>query len=117
MDGTVNRAGATCLVCGSPVPRQHLWDEGRAHRMGVQLMAIVAEGARRRMYLSPTEPHELAAAVPRPDDVPDSEMPNNPRWFSPPMYGMTHSAIWASSLSTFSWLWMLVGPAQLAFQT
>ncbi|MFZ1490049.1 MAG: DUF1156 domain-containing protein [Ilumatobacteraceae bacterium] len=92
VDGTVGRTGATCLVCASPVPRQHLWDEGRAGRIGAQLMAIVAEGNRQRTYLPPSAEHETAAEVPRPEDVPDTEMPNNPRWFSPPMYGMTHHA-------------------------
>ena len=55
-------------------------------------MTIVAEGNRQRVYLPPTELHELAAGVARPEDVFDSEMPDNPRWFSPPMYGMTHHA-------------------------
>lgn len=92
VEGTVGRSGATCLLCGSPVSRQHLWDQGRAGRIGAQLMAIVAEGQRQRLYLPPTQAHAAAADVPRPNDVPDTEMPANPRWFSPPMYGMTHHA-------------------------
>jgi putative DNA methylase len=88
LDGTVTRTGATCLVCSSPVTRQHLWDEGRAHRIGAQLMAVVAEGQNQRLYLPPTNSQELAAAVKRPEDIPDAEMPNSPRWFSPPAYGM-----------------------------
>jgi putative DNA methylase len=92
VEGTVSRTGATCLVCNSPVTRQHLWDEGRAHRLGAQLMAMVAEGQRQRLYLPPTQTQALAATVKRPEDIPDSEMPDNPRWFSPPMYGMTHHA-------------------------
>lgn len=55
-------------------------------------MAIVAQGSRQRIYLPPTAEHERAAQVPQPADVPDSEMPDNPRWFSPPMYGMTRHA-------------------------
>jgi putative DNA methylase len=89
IDGTVGRGGATCILCSSPVPRQHLWLEGRAGRLGTQLLAIVVEGDRQRMYLSATSDHEQAAQVPRPDDVPDTEMPENPRWFSPPLYGLT----------------------------
>ena len=92
VEGTVGRTGATCLVCDSPVPRQHLWAEGRAGRMGAQLMAVVAAGSRQRIYLPPDPVHAAAADVPRPEDVPDTEMPANPRWFSPPMYGMTHHA-------------------------
>lgn len=92
VEGTVSRTGATCLVCGSPVSRQHLWAEGSAGRIGAQLMAVVAEGQRQRIYLPPDPAHETAADIDRPEDVPDTEMPANPRWFSPPMYGMTHHA-------------------------
>src|SRR5262249_3335038 len=44
-----------CLVCGQPSPEQHIKDEGMAHRMGAELMAIVAEGKRERVYLPPVE--------------------------------------------------------------
>ena len=43
--------------------------------MGAQLMAIAAEGKRQRYYVAPTEEHEKAADVPRPDDVPEAELP------------------------------------------
>jgi putative DNA methylase len=43
--GTVNRKGARCLCCGTPVPFEHVRAEGQAGRMGAQLMAIVAEGS------------------------------------------------------------------------
>ena len=55
-------------------------------------MAIVAEGDRQRVYLPPDPEHEKASEVPRPDDVPDSELPNNPRNFNTPNYGMTRHA-------------------------
>jgi len=92
VESTAGRSGATCLVCESPVPRQHIADQGRAGRMGVQLMAIVVEGQGKRSYLPPDATHVAAADVSCPDDVPDTEMPTNPRWFSPPMYGMTRHA-------------------------
>src|SRR5690606_39136592 len=43
-EGTVNRRGATCLACGSPVPFDHIRAEGKAKRMGAQVMAIATEG-------------------------------------------------------------------------
>lgn len=91
-DGTVTRRGATCLVCGSPVPLAHVRAEGKAGRMGAQLMAIVAEGDRRRVYLPPTEEHEQAAAVPRPEGVPETELPEQALGFRVQGYGMTHHA-------------------------
>ncbi len=92
VDGTVGRTGATCLVCSSPVPLEHIRSEGRAKRMGAQLMAIVAEGNRQRTYLPPSTAHEQAADVPRPADVPETEIPYNPRYLTAPNYGMTHHA-------------------------
>jgi putative DNA methylase len=106
-DGTVGRTGATCLLCGTPVTLAYIRDEGRAGRMGAQLMAIAAEGKRQRYYAAPNKEHEQAADVPRPDDVPEAELSNNPRDIKAPIYGMR---TWASlftnrqliSLTTFT---------------
>jgi putative DNA methylase len=92
VEGTVGRTGAICLVCNSPVPLTHIRREGTAGRMGVKLMAIVAEGQRGREYLAPTEEQESSAQVDRPADFPDTELPHNPRDFKTPNYGMTHHA-------------------------
>jgi len=86
--GTVGRSGATCIVCETPVPLTHVRSEGRADRMGVKLMAIVAEGDRQRVYLAPTAEHVSAAQVGRPEDVPEAELPHNPRDFKTPNYGL-----------------------------
>lgn len=77
--GTVDRGHAVCLICNSPVQADYIQSEGKAGRMGAQLMAIAAEGPRMRYYVAPTEEHEQAAAVPRPDDVPDAELAVDPR--------------------------------------
>ena len=89
-EGTVTRNGATCVATGTPVPLSYLRAEGKAGRMGVQLMAIVAEGHRSRIFLPPAPDHERIArsAVP-PDDVPDTEIPYNPRYLTTPNYGMS----------------------------
>jgi putative DNA methylase len=92
-EGTVQgRTGAVCLICNTPVPMSYIRAEGMAGRMGTQLMAIAAEGDRQRYYMPPNEEHEDAAAVPRPDNVPESALPDNARWFSPPLYGMRNYA-------------------------
>jgi putative DNA methylase len=107
VDGTIGRSSAECLICGEPVPISYLRSEGRLDRIGAQLMAIVAEGNRSRVYISPSEAHEQAANVDRPNDVPDGELVDNPRWFSPPLYGMTqHADLFTNrqlvALTTFS---------------
>ena len=92
IERTVSRTGATCLVCNTPVPLAYIRTEGKAGRMGAQLMAIVAEGNRERLYLPPDPEHEKAADVPRPEGVPETEIPYNPRYLTAPNYGMTHHA-------------------------
>ncbi|GAB4287833.1 MAG: hypothetical protein Kow0067_13220 [Coriobacteriia bacterium] len=87
-EGTVDRRGARCIVCGSPVPFDHVRAEGRAGRMGAQLMAIVAEGKRGRVYLPPNEEHVRIAKSAEPTWRPDTALPHNPRDFKTPNYGM-----------------------------
>ncbi|MGH8996311.1 MAG: DUF1156 domain-containing protein [Acidimicrobiales bacterium] len=92
VEGTVSRTGATCLVCNTPVPLTHVRTEGKAGRMCSQLMAIVAEGDRQRIYLPPDPKHEKAANVPPPDDAPETELPEQALGFRVQGYGMTHHA-------------------------
>lgn len=91
-EGTVSRKGAVCPCCGAPVDFPYIRDEGKAGRMSNKLMAVVAEGKRGKLYLSPTDEQERAAAIERPDDYPDAEMAFNPRNFNTPIYGMDHFA-------------------------
>jgi putative DNA methylase len=91
-DGTVNRKGATCICCGSPVGFPYIRGEGKAGRMGARLMAVVADGPGGRTYLPPDRVHVEAADVPRPSDYPDCDLPVNPRDFKTPNYGLTRMA-------------------------
>ncbi|MFD4864711.1 DUF1156 domain-containing protein [Streptomyces sp. NPDC058412] len=89
-DGTMTSSrGATCVACEGFVELTAIRSEGAAGRIGVQLLAVVAEGNRRRIYLAPDAEHARAAEVPRPDDAPMGSIATNPRWFSPPQYGLT----------------------------
>jgi putative DNA methylase len=87
-EGTVGRTGAECLLCGTPVPLSYIREEGKEGRMSAQLMAIAAEGPRQRYYVAPNDVHVNAANVTRPDDVPEAEIPHNPRYLTAPNYGM-----------------------------
>ena len=57
--------------------------------MGQTLIAIVAEGKRGRIYVEPTGDHAQIALSATPAWKPETLQPDNPRWFSPPDYGMT----------------------------
>ena len=81
-----------CPVCGEVTTDEYVKKKGKERNIGARLMAIVAEGKHGRIYLAPTVEHEVAAQVPVPDEYPSGEMPHNPRWFSPPAFGMTDYA-------------------------
>lgn len=88
--GTMSgRQGAVCLACNAVVSKDHIKAEGMSDRMGAALMAVVAEGNRRRIYLPPTSEHEAAAQVDRPDDVPDQALGFDPRNLWTPQYGLS----------------------------
>jgi putative DNA methylase len=88
VEGTVARQGGVCLASGDSMPFPYIRGEGQAGRMGVRLMAVVAKGNRKRIYLPPTDELESPATVDRPADVPDAVLPNNPRDFKTPNYGL-----------------------------
>lgn len=106
-DGTVSRTGAMCVGCGTAVPLAYVRSEGKAGRMSAQLMAVVAEVNRRRLYLPPTPEHEEAAQLPVPDAVPDTELSTHPQYMGTPRYGLTrHADLFTTrqliALTTFS---------------
>ena len=96
-----------CLACGNVAPDGHIKAEGVAGRMGAQLLAIVAEGDRRRIYLSPTREHETIARQAEPQGVPETDLPEKALGFRVQLYGMTkHRHLFTSrqlvALTTFS---------------
>lgn len=103
-----------CPICGEITKDEYVKLCGKNHTLGQQLMAIVVDGPKGRTYLSPTPEHEIAARVTMPEDYPTGPMPHNPRWFSPPAFGMEdYSELFTNrqlkALTTFS---ALVSEAQ-----
>ncbi|ALJ22411.1 hypothetical protein AOA12_22495 (plasmid) [Microbacterium sp. No. 7] len=88
-DGTRVGRGAVSIADGTPISADYIKSEGSAGRLGAHLIAIVADGTRGRLYLPPTTEHVLAANVARPADVPDQELPYDPRNIWTPPYGLT----------------------------
>lgn len=108
-NGTKLSRGANfrCLMSDAPIESKYIYAEANAGRMGAKLLAIVAEGARGRVYLAPTTEDETIAQRAQPQWKPDTRMPDNPRWFSPPLYGLkTYGDLFTPrqlvALSTFS---------------
>ena len=77
-----------CLFSDTAITPKHVTSAGKAGQLGQTLIAIVAEGKGGRLYLSPSPEHEALAFSAEPSWKPEQRQPDNPRWFSPPAYGM-----------------------------
>jgi len=88
-DGTVGRQGAACVACQTPVSLEYVRAASRDRGLGVQLMAVIAEGNRQRTYLAPDAVHEDAANVPTPDDAPAGGLFDWPGRINVYRYGLT----------------------------
>ena len=74
--GTKLSRGANfqCVMSGAVVNDPYIKSESMAGRMGTQLMAIVAEGDRARVYLGPMPEHEAIVRKAKPEWTPDQQM-------------------------------------------
>ena len=90
--GTVARGGAVCLACGSAVPLKEVRAAAKAGDLGSQLVCIVAEGDRRRIYLPSDRTHAGAALVEPPDNPPYGWPSVQPEGRHCPQYGLTQWA-------------------------
>lgn len=84
-----HRKGAKAVGDGTPFDYDYVRAEGLKGRIGCHMLAVVAEGHRERVYVSATQEQRDAADVERPSVEIDGMIADNPRWFSPPSYGMT----------------------------
>lgn len=106
-DGTVDRRGTRCLICGETVSFDHVRTEGKGGRIEQQLMAIVAKGNRGRIYLPPSDEQVAIANKAVPHGVPETDLPEKALGFRVQLYGMTkHRHLFTSrqltALTTFS---------------
>ncbi len=85
--GTVERTGATCLVCATTVPLKDVRERGRAHGLGSQMIGVVEEGGNRRIFRSPAHADETTADVPLPDNIPMTKLPTKALGFRVQNYG------------------------------
>ncbi|KOQ78001.1 hypothetical protein ABW45_08210 [Stenotrophomonas maltophilia] len=82
------RKAFICLMSDVPMTYDHIRGEGKAGRLGQRLMAVVAEGQRGRIYLSPDDTMQTLAESANPSWIPDVPLPDNTRDFKTPNYGM-----------------------------
>ena len=91
--GTKASRGANfrCVISQTALEPRHIKAEAMAGRMGAKLMAIVAEGGKGRVYLSPTTEQEATAMSADPIDVGTAvhlPIANDPRPMTCLLYGM-----------------------------
>ena len=85
---TVNRTGAFCLACNAAAPLSYVRERAQAGDMCEQMTAIVAEGDRRRLYISSTEDHAKIAGEASPAWRPSGSLPNQALGFRVQRYGV-----------------------------
>ena len=89
-EGTKAGRGANfrCLMSDTAITPKYITSAGKHGNLRQTLIAIVAEGNRGRFYLpASTSDQELAFSA-QPIWKPQQRQPENPRWFSPPAYGL-----------------------------
>jgi putative DNA methylase len=89
-NGTKLARGANfaCLMSDTPIEPKYIKAEGMAGRMGARLMAVVAEGIKGRVYISPSKEMELAAQEATPDWAPETLIAPDKRSMFTPLYGL-----------------------------
>ena len=87
--GNIDRNGATCVACGNTAVLEYVREQSRAGKMGEVMTCIVAEGNRKRLFLSPTEKHIKVASFAEPEWYPASNLPERALGFAVQGYGFT----------------------------
>ena len=83
-------ANFICLLSGTPIDGDYIKQQGQAGRIGARLLAFVAEGERRRVYLPPTTEMEEVAQVAEPKWRPEGEVPARLTGGTCVPYGLSH---------------------------
>ena len=81
-----------CPACGEVTPDAYVKECGIKHKIDSQLIAVVADDGKKRLYLEATAEQERAAQIKAPKDIPHGELPCFPKRFSPPSFGLTDYA-------------------------
>ena len=84
---TCSGSGATCLATDAAISLDYIRAEAQAGRMGVQLMTVVAQGERGRVYCAPEHGHHQASLCEEPEWKPALPLPPMARSISVQLYG------------------------------
>ena len=77
-----------CPSCGEITTDAYVKECGVAHRISSQLIAVVADEGKKRFYIEPDVEQQSAADILPPKNIPHGMLPDFPRRFSPPSFGL-----------------------------
>lgn len=83
---SVERGHGICVATGTPIPGDYIKAEANAGRMGATLLAIVADGARTRIFVAPTDDGGLS--VPEPSFTVSGPVPRHLTGGTCAVYGL-----------------------------
>lgn len=87
--GTISgHRGALCVACGSVISMDEIRTQGKKGKIGSAMTAVVCEGKRKREYKAPTSEDHRGVQVAQANQVSMGVIADNPRYMSPPLYGM-----------------------------
>jgi len=84
----VGRGGFRCIISDDLIPFDYIRTEGQKGRLGLTMLAIVAEGRRGRIYLNAFPGHLQTALEATPLDYPDTDLPDEALGFRVQNYGI-----------------------------
>ena len=89
VDHTVTRNGATCVACKGAVTLEYVRQQARAGNMGEVMTCTVAEGDRKRLFLTPTDKQIQTSKASEPTWRPNGKLPERALGFRVQRYGFT----------------------------
>lgn len=89
LKGTIDRRGAICLNCNTPITFNYIRGQGQNGKIKTKLMAIAMQGKKNKIYISPNKEHEAVNKLKSPESVLDSELPDKALGFRVQKYGLT----------------------------
>lgn len=101
------RKAFRCLMSGAPVDYDYIREFGKKNGLGQRMFAVVLDGPKGRVYVDATPEMEKVALSAKPTWRPTTKLPDNPRDFKTPNYGLnTYGELFTDrqlvALNTFS---------------
>lgn len=86
--GSVTRSGVICACCGTSIKFSYVREEGKNHKMDSQMMAVVAEGRNKRIYISPDDIQLQTANLEKKNEESLGILAYYPGYINPVAYGI-----------------------------